>query len=138
MRKRVIAVVVLVALALGTVPLAFSSSARPVPATVQKSAESGSEAQDHSCCPGIHSRFVVPVVMPSPAEVPCEQHPCCAKQAPQHQPALPAVRTTTRPGSEGVPVTVVHHDYHGTNSASEVIGKNPFEFYSVRSTVLRN
>ena len=137
MGKRFIAVVVLAALALGTVPFGFASAARPVPATVEKSAESGSEARDHSCCPSVHSQFVLPVVMPSPAEMPCEQHPCCAKQAPQHQPALPAARTTTRPGSEGVPVSVVHHDYHRTNLVSEVTGNNPRESYSVRSTVLR-
>lgn len=139
MKKRFIAAVVLASLALGSAPIAFASPMQPQSSTVQKPVEPSSSMRNHDCCPGVHSRLVLPVaVIPSPAEVPCEQHPCCAKQAPQSQPALPAASTRVRPASEGVPVVMAEPHRDGpTHATIGATGNNPFQPYSVRSTVLR-
>jgi hypothetical protein len=139
MKKRFIAGVVLASLALWSVPVAFASLLQPASSVEQKPVEPSSSMHDHDCCPGVHSRLALPAaVIPYPAEVPCEQHPCCAKQAPQSQPALPAASTRVRPGSEGVPVVISEQHRDGrTRAAIEATCDNPFQLYSVRSTVLR-
>ena len=140
MTKRLIAAVLLASLACWTVPVALASSAQTGSMMAQKSAaKPASSAPDHACCPGIHSRLVPPVfVMPSPAEIPCDQHPCCAKQAPQDPPALPAASRTLRPGSDGAPVKVAEHELGvRTRTLAEVTNSSPFQISSIRSTVLR-
>lgn len=138
MKKRFIAAIVLATLAVGVAPLGFAAESRQTAATAQKRTEPGSAMQDHSCCPGIHSQHLLPVVMPSPAEVPCEQHPCCAKQAPQHESALPATNTTMRRGSERVIAAFVERQCDDRDTAvAEPVGGIPLKLKFVRSTVLR-
>jgi len=139
MKKRFIAAVVLASLALWSAPIAFASPMQPETSTAQKPVEPSSSTNVPDCCPGVHSRFVPPLaVIPSPAEVPCEQHPCCAKQAPQNSPALPAASARVRPRSEGVPVAIAEqHRDDRPGVTAEATGSNPFRLYSVRSTVLR-
>jgi len=140
MKEKFIAAVVLASLALWSVPAAFASTLHPGSSISEKPAEQIASGRDHSCCPGFHSRIVLPLfVTPAPAEMPCgDQHPCCAKPAPQNSPALPAAGPTVRPGSEGAPVAIA--DQYGDGRAriaAEATGRNPFQPYSVRSTVLR-
>jgi hypothetical protein len=140
MTKRLIAAVVLASLACWSVPVALASSAQIGSMMAQKSAaQPASSAHDHACCPGIHSRFVPPVfVMPPPADIPCDQHPCCAKQAPQNPPALPAASRTLRPGSDGAPVTVAEHKLGvRIRPLAEGTSNSPFQISFIRSTVLR-
>jgi len=141
MKKRFIAAVVLASLTLWGVPAAFASTLQPGSSISEKPAEQIASAHDHSCCPGFHSRIVLPpFVTPAPAEMPCgEQHPCCAKPAPQNSPALPSASPTVRPGSEGAPMAVAYQYRDGrTRIAAGAAGNNPFQQYSVQSTVLRN
>lgn len=140
MTKRFIAAAVLASLALWSVPASLAST-QPGSSISEKPAEQIASAHDHSCCPGFHSRIVLPLfVAPAPAEMPCgEQHPCCAKQTPQNLPALPAASPTVRPGSEGAPMAIAEQYRDGrTRITAEAAGSNPFQPYSLRSTVLRN
>jgi hypothetical protein len=139
MTKRLIAAVVLASLACWSIPVALASSVQISVMAQKSAAQPASGAHDHSCCPGIHSRFVPPLfVAPSPADVPCDRHPCCAKQAPQNPPALPAASRTLRPGSDGVPVTVAEHKLGiRTRSLAGITSSSPFQISSIRSTVLR-
>jgi hypothetical protein len=138
MKKKFIGAIVLASLALWSVPLALASSPQ-MSAGAPKAAPTALDTQDHSCCPGVHSRFVRPlVVVPSPAEVPCEQHPCCVRTTPQNSAALPAARTTIRPGSDGVPVAIADQHRDGqSRAAAESTRNNLFQSYFSRSTVLR-
>jgi hypothetical protein len=136
MKKKFIAAVVLASLTLWSVPLALASS--PLVAA-KKQATTASAMHDHSCCPGVHSRFVrFLFVVPSPAEIPCEQHPCCVRPAPQNSAALPAAKTTIRPGSDGVSSAIAdQHRDEQSRPVAESAGNNVFRSYLLRSTVLR-
>ena len=138
MKNRFTAAVVLASLALWSVPAALASSLQPATSVAEKPVEPASSTHGHDCCPGVHSRFVPPVLVTPPAEVPCEQHPCCAKQAPQNSPALPVVSARLRPGSDGGPLTIEERHADGRSRVKpEATCTNPFRLYSVRSTVLR-
>jgi len=136
MKKRFIAAIVLASLALWSAP---ASAQQPSAMNAEKPARQAGSTHDHSCCPGIHSRFVPPLfVAPAPAAMPCgEQHPCCAQPAPQSSPALPAASTNLRPGSGGVAVTIAEQHRDSRNRTVAEAGSNPFQSYSERSTVLR-
>jgi hypothetical protein len=138
MKKRFIAGAVLASLALWSVPVASASLLQPTSSVAQKPVKPASSTHGQDCCPGVHSRFVPPVLVMPPVGVPCEQHPCCAKQLPQNSTALPVASARLRPGSDGVPVRIEqqHHDCR-TRITTEATGNNPFRLYSVRSTVLR-
>lgn len=88
MLKRVITGVVLAALASWSAPLVFAVHAD----AARAGQESSKAAQHHSCCPRFHSPFIVPEVLPQPLpQMPCgDQHPCCARQAPENSSVLPA------------------------------------------------
>ena len=137
MKKKFIAAVVLASLALWSVPLALASS--PQMSAAQKASPAAPAKHDHSCCPGVHSQFVRPLLaVPSPAEIPCEQHPCCVRPAPQNSAALPAAKTTIRPGSDGVPVAISdQHRDEQSRPVAESAGNKLFDCYFLRSTVLR-
>jgi hypothetical protein len=136
MKKKFIGALVLASLAMWSAPFALASSPQ---VAAKKQATTAPAKHDHSCCPGVHSQFVRPlVVVPSPAEVPCDQHPCCVRPAPQNSAALPAAKTTIRPGSDGVPVTVADQPRDGVSPAvAESTGNKLFQSYFSRSTVLR-
>lgn len=140
MKKRFIAAIVLASLAEWSVPVAFASAPLSRSSTSEKSAQQTAATHDASCCPGVPSRFEPPVfVTAAPAEMPCgEQHPCCAKPAPPNSPGLPAPNSTVRRGSDGAPVTIADQHRDGRpRIAAGTSGSNPFQPYSVRSTVLR-
>src|SRR6266568_295718 len=136
MKKRFIAALVLTVLAVWSVPGALAASSSSM---AQKSGQQAGE-QDHSCCPGVHSRFVPPLfVKPGPASMPCgEQHPCCAKQGPENPPSLPATTKLAAPGFGGVLTAI--GDQHRDDAMP--VGTHPsamtlLRSYSARSTVLR-
>lgn len=140
MKKRFIAAVVLASVGLWSVPVALASPPQSRSSTEQKLAHPSSAGHDHSCCPGVTSRFVPPLfVAPAPASIPCgDEHPCCANPGPENPPSLPAATASARPGSEAVPAAIAdrHHDGRA-HMAAAVSGTNSFPSYSARSTVLR-
>lgn len=136
MKKKFIAAVVLASLALWSAPLALASSPQMA---AKKQATTASAMHDHSCCPSLHSRLIRPLfIASSPAEKPCDQHPCCVRPAPQNTAALPAAKTTIRPGFDGVPLAIAdqHRDEQSRPVAASA-GNNPFQSYFLRSTILR-
>ena len=141
MKKRLIAAVVLVSLALMNVPVALAFPLQAGPSTTAKPVEpAASLGHDHSYCRRVHAKFVPMLfVTPAPAGMPCsDQHPCCAKPGPEDPPALPAASKSVRSSSEAAPVTVAdgHRDGRIRTAATTMSG-DAFQPYSTRSTVLR-
>ena len=138
MKKRLNAALVLTALAGWSVQGALAASSSSI---AEKSAQQAAVSeQDHSCCPGVHSRFVPPLfVKPGPASMPCgEQHPCCAKQGPENPPSLPATTKLAAPGFDGVLTAIADQDRDdATLVGTEASARNLLRSYSARSTVLR-
>jgi hypothetical protein len=138
MMKRLIAALVLTALAGWSVPGSLAASSSSI---AEKSGQQAAASEhDHLCCPGVHSRFVPPLfVKPGPASVPCgEQHPCCAKPGSENPPSLPANTKLTAPGSDGTLVAIADQDRDDrTLVGTQASGRNPLRAHSARSTVLR-
>lgn len=137
MHNRFIAVLLLASFANWSMPASLASSLQ-VPKLASAAAQSRA-GHDHSCCPGVHSQLSLISVALVPASMPCgSQHPCCAKSAPENPPSLPTANTVTSPGFIGVLVAIEKESLRTRSSASpEALGRDAFEFYSVRSTVLR-
>ena len=103
--------------------------ARPVPT-----------APEHSCCPKIHTqvRPSVFAVIP-PVTMPCDsRHPCCLRQGQEHAPALPSLKTDSRPDLQPLHI----EGSHGTTAVLRPLTAapdevNPSESCLLRSTVLR-
>ncbi len=92
MTKRIIAALVLATLLSGSAPLAL--------AAVPGDSVGGhlSSTRIHSCCPGTHQKMVTSFTA---AAMPCgNEHPCCAKHAPDNPSSLPAVNRLPRPSIE--------------------------------------
>ena len=133
MRKRVLAALVLASVACWNVPLAMAhtSPAKDSPSPA---------VHDHSCCPGSHARLALPVLIttPAPMNMPCgENHPCCMKQAPSGNAALPALNRISRPdwsreSVEGNAASVSRRTMPAENTE-----RAAFDLYLLRSTVLR-
>jgi len=139
MSRRLIAAAVLASLLGWSVPLAQAWSWLDARMAQKAAPSSSSAAHDHSCCPGVHPQLVPPIfVKPAPADMPCSQHPCCAKQAPDNPASLPAVTRILRSQSEGLPVA-----FPGEGSRDRAmipagtLESDPFQAYFVRSMVLR-
>ena len=137
MHNRFIAVLLLASFANWSMPASLASSLQ-VPKLASAAAQSRT-GHDDSCCPGVHSQLSLISVALLPASMPCgSHHPCCAKSAPENPPSLPTANTVTSPGFSGVPVAIEKESLRTRSSASpEALGRDAFEFYSVRSTVLR-
>jgi len=118
--------------------MAGTSQTATAPPQAQSPA-SASGAHDHSCCPGMHPRIVpVLLAMPAPADVPCGQHPCCAKQAPGNPSALPEATQISRLGLDGWRIAASDQTGAGSSGiAAKASSKDFFQPYSARSTVLR-
>lgn len=95
---------------------------------------------DHSCCPGVHLRLVVPVPAQSqPAGMPCgDEHPCCARQRSGNPSFLPAANKIPKRDPEGSAETLSGQDRGARQgSDAQILSKVSFPSYSARSTVLR-
>lgn len=97
-------------------------------------------AQKHSCCPRIPSK-VRPSLFAAfrPAKMPCDsRHPCCLQRGQQNAPALPSLRTDSRPDLQ--PVYMDGSDEKAALRLVTVapIEVNPSKFCLLQSTVLRN
>jgi hypothetical protein len=139
MKHRFIAALLLASLALSSVPVSLASSLAAGSSTAVKPAEpSSSNPHDHSCCPGVHSTFVPPVyVKLAPADLPCDEHPCCVKPGPENPPSLPAATRLARPDLQGTLATLPDHLTNTLNRVTSETSSNFIPTYSVRSTVLR-
>lgn len=136
--KRLIAIVALAALSWLGMPapaMAMQQHGRD-----SQSAQAGSQAQDHSCCPEGPAQFV-PSIFDTPTlpAMPSEDSPCCARQAPS-SPSLPATTRLSRPDSSGPALRTnvdSNHDI-GVRTEPQSLDTGPFQLSSIRSTVLRN
>ena len=144
MRHRFIAALLLASLALSSVPVSLASSLATGSSTLGSSTAVKppeplpSKAHDHSCCPGVHSTLVPPVfVKLAPADLPCDEHPCCATPGPENSPSLPAATRLARPDLQGILATLPDHLRNTLNRVTSETSSNFFPTYSVRSTVLR-
>ncbi len=139
MKNRVIAVFILASLVCWSVPGAMAASSRtPISQEQTQHTGAGMQMQDHACCPGVHLRIVPgPLVTPTPAEMPCEQHPCCAKQAPGTQPPLPASTRMSRPDLDGVHTTAAERGLNGQTGIATKFSNSTPRDSSALSTVLR-
>lgn len=96
--------------------------------------------QDHSCCPGVRSDFVVPFIVPvnSGPTVPCSDRPCCAKRVPAN-PALVTAMPRIDPGDPQTELaagaTVKAREQAGLRAF--VTSISPAPAYPVLNTVLR-
>lgn len=89
-RNKAIAAMLLVVLGSGSVPVAFAVGQRVhLAGNGQPTRHSPHEKRSHSCCPGVRSDFIFPVIVLANSEpiVPCSDRPCCAKRVPD-KPAL--------------------------------------------------
>src|SRR5215471_21095041 len=95
MRNRTLAAALLISVVCWSLP-PMTTAALAMPTA---RASTSAAAQEHSCCPGVHSpaRLFFLATIP-PATMPCDsRHPCCMQQAPENSPALPALRIDSRP-----------------------------------------
>jgi len=99
MFRKFIAAVVLAVLCCWSIPVARASVLQSDDSTAQKPVSHSSSGHDHSCCPSLRSRIAASVfVTIAPAKMPCgKHHPCCARQAPDSPPSLPAISRMPRP-----------------------------------------
>src|SRR5579864_7033624 len=136
MHTRFIAVLLLFTLANWSMPGSRASFLQvPKMASADAQPRAG---HDHSCCPGIRSQLALISVALVPASMPCgSHHPCCAKSAPENPPSLPTANTVTSPDFSGVPVAIEKESLRTISASPEALRRDVFEFYSVRSTVLR-
>ena len=140
MKKRVIAVVMLASLWCGAASGAFAFSM--LRSNAQEAGEpSPSSPHKHSCCPGVHPPLTLALFETSTAPaMPCgNEHPCCAKRAPQSPASRPAVYGSPRPGGLEMAVSgaEVVADSR-VNIGSRGVGDESFlPSYFARSTVLR-
>lgn len=92
MTKRIIAALMLASLLSGSAPLALAAVAG------DSARGHHSSTRIHSCCPGTHQKMVTSFTA---AAMPCgNEHPCCAKHAPENPSSLPAVNRLPRPSIE--------------------------------------
>ena len=140
MRKRIISAFVLAALAWWSVPVGLAAPPTHHAPTAQGQAQhTASRVHDHSCCSDARQRFVpILLVTAVPGGMPCEQHPCCAKQAPENPSSLPAATRISRPNSD-VLHTISTHQVHSGRSGigANISSSAAFQSYSARSTVFR-
>jgi len=135
MLKRVLVTLILASMVCGLVPPAWTSSlaAMAVP---------GHARHGHSCCPAVSPGIdLAGWAQPVLAKLPCGGTlPCCVQPLPQNSPSLPAASRVLRPDSRGIPLAIEHNPLPGVRwaLATGVLGRSAFDFYSVRSTVLRN
>ena len=136
MKTKFIAALVLVGLCYWSVPVA--SAMQPKASTAEQPARHrAARMHDHSCCPGVHAEFVPPIfVNPTPAEIPCDQHPCCVKQGPENSAAVSAATTIPRPEVEGL-VSAIPDAAKSIRAATKASGNDSYPSYSARTTVLR-
>jgi hypothetical protein len=138
MKKMFIGALVLASATLGNVPLASSLQFHPG-TTVTTAGQGVSNSHNHACCPDAHSRFALPLLLVLAPATPCgDEHPCCAKQGPVNPPSLPIATRMERPVPDGVLAASADqaHDPRA-HFAGTLSGGNPFQPYSLRTTVLR-
>src|SRR2546423_5537733 len=104
MSSKFIAVVVVACLGSWSAPLAVAIGPATSVSSRQEAQRSGSAAQGHSCCPGLHatqSGALFVALAPIPA-MPCgDRHPCCAQQRHENAPAVTAFTRLETPYLEG-------------------------------------
>lgn len=95
MGKKTTAGLMLLLLLFSIVPGAFASNSSSLKLQPSKSQAS----KDHSCCPHLHGQIMMPPIAElPPAPMPCgDEHPCCAKRAPENPASLPASGRVERP-----------------------------------------
>ena len=140
MKKRLIAILALVALSwssAGAMTLALQRHMYTAPQSVPPT----SNSQDHSCCPEgpaqlVPSIFIIPTLPP----MPCEDSPCCARQAPSSSPSLPGTIWLSRPDSSRVAFREkVDTDVElRVRMQPQSLDTGPFQLSSIQTTVLRN
>ena len=132
MWNRSIAVLVVVLLAGSSLPLALASS-NAMPPSIASHA-----ANDHSCCPGMLAKIPIVLVNLTPLSMPCGgQHPCCAGRGHENPPSLPAVNRSTVSALDGTSAAAEKEVLPTQRSAAPGWSDRTFDFYSLRSTVLR-
>jgi len=140
MFRKFLAGLVLALLCGWSVPVARAAAPQSDDLTARKPASHPSSGHDHSCCPSLHSRIAPPVfVTVVPTKRPCgDQHPCCARQAPDSPPLLPAISRMPRPDLRGLLAALPDQGCRGAGrTAADTLGSGPIQSYSVRSTILR-
>ena len=132
MWNRLLVAVILASMICGLVPPVWASS-------VSATAVYGHK-RDHSCCPHGASKSAATLAQSVPALPPCGgTAPCCVQPRPENPPALPSVSNVLRPELKAMPATIDDDPLpDGRWLATEARWRDAFEFYSVRSTVLRN
>jgi hypothetical protein len=139
MKKRLMAVVMLASLWCGAASGAFAALAMYRFSTPQPSQPSPSSAHKHSCCPGLHLLFTPALFVSSTAPaMPCSEHPCCAKRAPESPASLPALNGALRLGTLALVSQVADPNSDRlANRAIRNLERNFLPSYFTRSTVLR-
>lgn len=136
MKQRMIAVLLLASLSLASVPALWASAYVVTVATT--SHRTAASAHDHSCCPG-HRRISIPILLSvASGPMPCgNNHPCCAKPAPENPASLPASGKSAQPDSQID--SAVQDDSPGGSPQADVMApdKSPFRLSLFHSTVLR-
>ena len=136
MAKRFIAAVVLASLSGWSLPVSLAAALQMHAQMVAR--HLASQKHDHSCCPRMGTVFAASLLEATEA-MPCSgEAPCCAKSGPENPLSLPASTRTSRTGTHGPAVNIVERASEGCAAcADEFSSSDPFQFHSVRSTVLR-
>jgi len=137
MQKKIIAALIVAStICWSTAPAASSLALR----SSRSNNVNSISAQQHDCCPR-GKRPTIPVMLAvlPPSTMPCgDQHPCCMQQAPDHSPALPVVKTDSRPNSTNLSVVVANVNCRSSFlSPGETRHEATSESVLLRSTVLR-
>ena len=137
MQKRIIAGLMLVSLLCGSGTVTFASLAS-APAMMQHARNSDEHSRSrHACCPSSRSLAPTLFITSNIPAMPCSEHPCCARRAPQGPASLPAVSGAKSPEVSAAIVTR-QLTLVSTRQASPAVQAETFlRPYSSLSTVLR-
>src|SRR5581483_11465043 len=137
MEKRLIAAMMLLSLWCGAASSAFGllTMSHVMPRAANQT------SAGHRCCPGLHwmNPELTQIAATVPA-MPCgDEHPCCAKRAPESPASLPAATEGSRHGvlelaaEITLPALRLRNDRPTSNTPNDL----PLPAYFSRSTVLR-
>jgi hypothetical protein len=144
MRRRAITALLLFTLSGWAQTFALSDlhDARPVStakAPASTKPQGASHAHSHSCCPGLHGSYLLPMVVPSlPASLPCgDRHSCCVSRDSNNPPTVTANSSVERPDSRIASFDGIETGANHGFALARVCGAATLQSYSKLSTVLR-
>lgn len=140
MKNRLISILALATLSWSSAPAMALATQHQMHIAVE-GARPASKNQDHSCCPEGPPQFLFSTfVIPAQAPLPCEDSPCCARQAPTSSPSVAGTIRVSRPDSNRAALggKVDPKQDLRVQTKPGNLDTGAIQPSSIRSTVLRN